>query len=503
MALPKLFQRIFWHNNTTPALNESNLNAMSKGIDDIDNRVIQIAGDVVQAVADATTAATNAATSAAAAASSAGSAATSATNAGAEALKSEGYATGKQNGSDVGSGSPYYENNAEYYADEAAGSATSAEAAAQTAQESVSHPPYIGANGDWYVYNAQTGQYQDSEISASVSVTVGTTSTLPAGSDASVTNTGTAANPVLNFGIPQGPQGTQGNPGPDGVSPQVTITTITGGHTVTIIDADHPSGQSFNVMDGAGSGDMQASVYDPQGAVASDGGIPSYVGGQITGKMDKANPTGTGTLSLNRKANTSIGQKSVAIGNECEASGDYSHAEGYNTTASGGYGAHAEGSQTTASAFYSHAEGSNTQANGWASHAGGESNIAGYNHQMVVGEYNSNKSTTLFEVGNGTGTFSEYRSNAFEVYDDGSLSTDNGTTKTKLPVIRSATLAANATQVIISNVPNTGTNLIEFYTSVPGLDYTAISVSGTDVTLTYDAQATATTVYAVITEVTS
>lgn len=43
MALPKLFQRIFWKNGSTPAINEDNLNAMSKGLSDIDDRVIQIA----------------------------------------------------------------------------------------------------------------------------------------------------------------------------------------------------------------------------------------------------------------------------------------------------------------------------------------------------------------------------------------------------------------------------------------------------------------------------
>lgn len=35
-----------------------------------------------------------------------------------------------------------------------------------------------------------------------------------------------------------------------GISPVVSITSIAGGHTVTIMDADHPNGQSFNVMDG-------------------------------------------------------------------------------------------------------------------------------------------------------------------------------------------------------------------------------------------------------------
>lgn len=39
--------------------------------------------------------------------------------------------------------------------------------------------------------------------------------------------------------------------GADGVSPTVTVETITDGHRVTITDKDHPTGQSFDVMDGA------------------------------------------------------------------------------------------------------------------------------------------------------------------------------------------------------------------------------------------------------------
>lgn len=50
MALPKLFQRIIFHNNTTPAINEDNLNAMSKAIDDIDDRVIALGTDVIEVV---------------------------------------------------------------------------------------------------------------------------------------------------------------------------------------------------------------------------------------------------------------------------------------------------------------------------------------------------------------------------------------------------------------------------------------------------------------------
>ena len=49
----------------------------------------------------------------------------------------------------------------------------------------------------------------------------------------------------------------------DGVSPTVTITDIAGGHRVTITDAAHPGGQSFDVMDGAGgeAGAVQSVNY--------------------------------------------------------------------------------------------------------------------------------------------------------------------------------------------------------------------------------------------------
>ena len=118
-----------------------------------------------------------------------------------------------------------------------------------------------------------------------------------------------------------------------------------------------------------------------------------------TSKMNSANPTGTGALSLNRKADTTIGNQSVAIGYNCEASasqtiaegqntkasaeaahsegmgtvasGSYSHAEGRQTTASGSNGSHAEGYLTTASGQRSHAEGSGTTASGDYSHAEG------------------------------------------------------------------------------------------------------------------------------------
>lgn len=54
MALPKLFDRIFWRNNTTPEINEDNLNAMSKGLSDVDDRVVQLADSILEDVGNAT-----------------------------------------------------------------------------------------------------------------------------------------------------------------------------------------------------------------------------------------------------------------------------------------------------------------------------------------------------------------------------------------------------------------------------------------------------------------
>ena len=94
----------------------------------------------------------------------------------------------------------------------------------------------------------------------------------------------------------------------------------------------------------------------------------------IENKMDKANPTGTGSFSLNRKSGTIVGDNSHAEGNNTTASGLDSHAEGDTTTASG-YASHAEGFVTTASGEVSHAEGYGTKAASQCQHAQGKYNI--------------------------------------------------------------------------------------------------------------------------------
>ena len=64
----------------------------------------------------------------------------------------------------------------------------------------------------------------------------------------------------------KGAKGDPGSAGSDGISPVVSVETISGGHRITITDAERA--QSFDVLDGAsgsGSGDMIKAVYDPKG----------------------------------------------------------------------------------------------------------------------------------------------------------------------------------------------------------------------------------------------
>ena len=88
-----------------------------------------------------------------------------------------------------------------------------------------------------------------------------------------------------NGGLPN-PEGVniKGPPGQDGVSPAVTVEDIPGGHRVTITDAEHPDGQSFDVMDGTGGGGGGGggSPYDSNPAAlgtASPGSSNDYARG--------------------------------------------------------------------------------------------------------------------------------------------------------------------------------------------------------------------------------
>lgn len=99
--------------------------------------------------------------------------------------------------------------------------------------------PTSAAEGDiWLV--GESAPYEGYSLNAGQWIDLGPLTVGPAGPPGPQGETGES-----------GPAGPAGQDGEDGVSPEVTVESITGGHTVTITDADHPSGQSFDVMDGA------------------------------------------------------------------------------------------------------------------------------------------------------------------------------------------------------------------------------------------------------------
>ena len=173
----KVYNRIIFSNGTTPALNATNLNAISKGLDDLDDRVVSISGAVLETV-------------------------------------------------------PKLESDLEDVSE-----------LADKLEEMTANPPYIGANGNWYIWDTNSDAYVDSGVDASITITVGTVTSLAPGSTPTVVNVGTSTDPIFNFGIPQGAQGTPG------------------------------------------LGDMDSSVYDPTDAVANAGGIVDYIDGVITAAL--------------------------------------------------------------------------------------------------------------------------------------------------------------------------------------------------------------------------
>ena len=129
-------------------------------------------------------------------------------------------------------------------------------------------------------------------------------------------------------------------------------------------------------------------------------GLKESISAVTDNKMDKTNPTGTGSFSMNRKVGTVVGVNSHAEGNNTTASGDYSHAEGLNTIASGHY-SHAEELSTTASGNYSHAEGLSTKAGGQGSHAEGNQTTASGDISHAEG-YSTNKFSSVVTTTNPT-----------------------------------------------------------------------------------------------------
>lgn len=209
MSLSKLFQRIIWHNNTTPAINEDNLNAMSKAIDDIDDRVILIGDDVVTVIPQI---------------------------------------------------QAYLEQ---------------AQSIVEAVEELSQNPPYIGANGNWYVFDTTLEAYKDSGVDASITVDIADITMIAEGAQPYVTNTGTSTDPIFHLFLPRSPQGATGN----GISNIAKTSTqgLVDTYTITMTDGTTYTFTVTNGQNGSGTGDMLQADYDSDSAVKNAGGIADYV----------------------------------------------------------------------------------------------------------------------------------------------------------------------------------------------------------------------------------
>lgn len=105
---------------------------------------------------------------------------------------------------------------------------------------------------------------------------------------------------------------------------------------------------------------------------------------RLNGRMASENPEGTGSFSMNRKADTPIGPNSSTFGVDCTASAALSFAEGQDTVASGAL-SHAEGFSTIAAGDVAHAEGMDTRATGEAAHTEGKHTEAAGNYSHAEG----------------------------------------------------------------------------------------------------------------------
>lgn len=230
----KLYTLIIWHNNTAPALNEDNLNAMSEALDAIDTRVVEIAGDVIEVVPQI-----------------------------------QGYLEQAQ--------------------------------ALEEALELLSkNPPYIGANGNWFVFNTETSQYEDSGVDASITVSIADITMIAVDAEPYVTNTGTNTDPVFHLYLPRSPQGETGN-GIDRIE-KTSTSGLVDTYTIYYTDGTTTTYTVTNGQSGSGSGDMLEAEYDPNGDVKSAGGIIAYLAANYLDKQateEKIGAVTTKTLAAN------------------------------------------------------------------------------------------------------------------------------------------------------------------------------------------------------------
>jgi hypothetical protein len=146
-------------------------------------------------------------------------------------------------------------------------------------------------------------------------VSVGTVTTGPAGTEASVTNSGTAGAAVLNFTIPQGAAGTNGTGGSGGSAGTSGIPFASIYHSVSFTVPF----QSVNNANGAGSETDSVLTWAPTGCTATTLNVFSHLTNSVVVTLRQGTP--------GHMADTAL-VCSVAPGATCTVSGNVSVAAG-------------------------------------------------------------------------------------------------------------------------------------------------------------------------------
>ena len=186
----------------------------------------------------------------------------------------------------------------------------------------------------------------------------------------------------------------------------------------TMTDITNAVPNNSNWVNGSATGSVRtinASLTIGTGAVAE--GVDSEASGDYS--HAEGYSTASGDFSHSEGEETEANAEAAhAEGYLTEASGVASHAEGDGTVANG-YGSHTEGSNTNASGIDAHAEGGSTTASGSYAHAEGSNTTANHKSQHVFGEYNVLDTSTDPSTARGTyveivgkGTSNNARSNA-------------------------------------------------------------------------------------------
>jgi hypothetical protein len=190
------------------------------------------------------------------------------------------------------------------------------------------NPPYIGENGDWYVFNTETLQYEDSGVDASITVTIADITMIAVDAQPYVTNTGTNTDPVFHLYLPRSPQGETGN-GIDRIE-KTSTSGLVDTYTIYYTNGTTYTYTVTNGQSGSGSGDMNESDYDPTGDVKAAGGIIAYLIANYLDKQTVENKIGAVTIKTLAANATTISFTVPTTGNNLI---DFWSSDGANYTA--------------------------------------------------------------------------------------------------------------------------------------------------------------------------